>query len=151
MAHWIRESPQELMALVKEADTVFVSEEECALLGGQPDPEDAARVLLSEGAGHVVVKQGERGACLIGSSGTPVRCPAVQVGTVIDPTGAGDAFGGAFTATRSRGGSPAESLTNAAAAASLAIEGVSFAGFSESGGEFGRRSHWAGQQLRSGR
>lgn len=151
MAHWVRESRPALMALVKEADTVFVSEEECALLGQESDPVEAARVLLGEGAGHVVVKQGEQGAYLIGSSGVPVRCPAVQEGTVVDPTGAGDAFGGAFTATRSRGGSPAESLANAAAAASLAIEGVSFAGFSESGGEFVQRSLWAGQQIRSGR
>lgn len=150
MAHWIRESRSEVLALVKEADTVFVSEEECALLGQKSHPVEAARMLLREGAGHVVVKQGERGACLINSSENPVCCPAVQVGRVVDPTGAGDAFGGAFTATRSRGGSPSESLANATAAASLAIEGVSFAGFSESGDEFGRRSLWASQQLESG-
>jgi sulfofructose kinase len=61
---------------------------------GLSDPDEAARTLLSLGAEILVVTQGERG-CQVWMEGHLHHVPGFQV-QVVDTTGAGDAFHGAF-------------------------------------------------------
>jgi 2-dehydro-3-deoxygluconokinase len=70
----------------------------------------------------VVVKQGEYGAWLF--DGDEIfHAPAYPVEQVVDPTGAGDTFGGAFIARLVAGDSLPAAARYAAAAAALSTEG----------------------------
>jgi ribokinase len=88
-------------ALLAAADPLVVNEHEAAfLLGeGRPDPERSrpaasAAALLARGPRSVVITLGADGAYTADASGgAHVRSPAV---TVVDTTGAGDAFTGAL-------------------------------------------------------
>jgi sugar/nucleoside kinase (ribokinase family) len=82
-------------------DLLFVNQDEAFHLCGTPDVDAAARILLSLGARHVVVKLGGAGCAVFGEQGG-FRSPAMPV-EVVDTTGAGDAFAGGFLAALARG------------------------------------------------
>ena len=74
--------------------------------------------------GEVVLKRGERGATWFGAEGTRIDCAAFAVEEV-DPTGAGDCFGGAYIACRRLGLPPDRALlyANAAGARNVTVLG----------------------------
>ena len=84
---------------------------------------DAAWPVLLGHVGHVVVTRGGAGAEARGGDGDPVRTPASRV-DVVDTTGAGDAFCGAFAAVLAAGGGVAEALHLAVAAGGFAVTGA---------------------------
>jgi ribokinase len=103
------------------ADAAFLTLEEADRLVGSRVPEDVRRTL---GVRLVVLKDGANGAVVADAEGS-LRVPAYPA-EVVDPTGAGDAFAGAFVATLcARGTSDRDTLGLAArrgaAAASLAV------------------------------
>ena len=75
-------------------DYLFANEDEARMLSGLDDPSATARILRGSGAGTVVVKLGSNG-CLISTGHGDTRVPAFDV-DVVDTTGAGDCFVGAF-------------------------------------------------------
>jgi len=82
---------------VLENTTILLpSGEEAEMLSGVRNPEKACKKLLSQGIKHVVLKEGKNG-CTIYTSGLAdgIKIPGIKVDE-IDPTGAGDSFGGAF-------------------------------------------------------
>jgi len=78
-------------------DLLFVNEGEAAALTRIADVEAAAHALLQRIALGVVVTLGSAGAILFRRDAPPLKQPAMAV-DVIDTTGAGDAFIGAFVA-----------------------------------------------------
>jgi sugar/nucleoside kinase (ribokinase family) len=72
-----------------------MNDDEIRMLTKQPTLARAAAEVMEMGPGTVVIKQGEYGACLFTSEGF-FSLPAYPLETVIDPTGAGDAFAGGF-------------------------------------------------------
>jgi sugar/nucleoside kinase (ribokinase family) len=80
---------------------------------------EAALSLLGGGARTVVVKLGAQGSAVYGAGGD-VTVPAFDV-TVVDTTGAGDCFAGAFLAALERGLPHPEAARFANAAAALSI------------------------------
>ncbi len=82
-------------------DLLFVNEDEARRLSGAPEIDAAARLFLTHGARHVVVKLGAAGCAVFGAGGE-FRSPAMPV-AVVDTTGAGDAFAGGFLAALARG------------------------------------------------
>ncbi|MHB1535274.1 MAG: ribokinase, partial [Acidimicrobiales bacterium] len=76
-------------------DPLLVNEHEAAFFLGEQSvadhAEEAARRLLEGGPRSVVITLGPRGAVIADSSGTR-RLPAAPAKTVVDTTGAGDAF-----------------------------------------------------------
>jgi sugar/nucleoside kinase (ribokinase family) len=96
---------------------------EAHALTGHSDPEAAARA-LAERFGEVVVTLGQGGALWTDGEGV-IRAPAEPVDTVVDSTGAGDAFAAGFLSARAHGGSTAEAL---AAGCRLAARAVRTAG-----------------------
>ena len=79
--------------------------------------------LLAGGIGAVVVKRGAEGASYVDASGA-IHAPAFAVDE-IDPTGAGDSFGGAFVTCWLRRIEPRQALTiaNAAGARAVRVKG----------------------------
>lgn len=126
MAHWWRERPDALRALLGKVDVVFTDEAELALAADRTDPVEGARRLMALGPDVVVVKRGSRGAWMRRRDRDPIQATAVALTNVPDPTGAGDAFAGALIAAL--GTSPRlgdeYALRFATAVASFAVEGV---------------------------
>lgn len=104
-----------MRSLAPLADYIKISDEETALLTGQADPEGAARALLDQGAACVVVTLGKDGALVAARDGV-AAVPGCAVEKVVDTTGAGDAFWGAFLTMTARSGlSPREMTAERAA------------------------------------
>lgn len=98
MAVFIEEDKEAVMDVVGGSDILFADRREVTLLAGRPYDEwhEAATQLLGHGRLRaVVVKLGPHGATLITADGAHHE-PAVDLGAVVDPTGAGDTFAGGF-------------------------------------------------------
>lgn len=96
-------------SLAFHADVLIVNEPEALELLGLTDTDDWASVatlLLQRGPEAVVITLGASGA-LLATADAILEIPALAV-TVVDTTGAGDAFCGAFAAARAEGRSMAE-------------------------------------------
>ena len=102
--------------------TAFLpSEREVAHLVGDDGWPRLAERLTAAGFPEVVVKRGAAGSILCERGSRPVQVPSRPV-EVHDPTGAGDAFCGAYAACRLQGFPPAEAARRATIAASMIIE-----------------------------
>jgi ribokinase len=103
--------------------TVFLpSRQEAHLLFGRDAPEDAARAFVAAGARVAVVKLGAEGSLVCEMGRSAVRhVPAVPVAAV-DPTGAGDAYCGAFGVIYARSRDALQSALHASVAASFVVE-----------------------------
>lgn len=93
--YWIENKPQALLRAIEKVDILFVNDEECRLIAEELNLVRAGRKLQAAGPKIVVVKKGEHGAMLFGRNFVfgVVANPCERV---VDPTGAGDAFAGAF-------------------------------------------------------
>jgi len=108
--------------LLNRIDVLVVNETEAADLLGQAlaatSGEEAARSLAVLGPGTVVVTLGAAGAA-VSHGGKTASFPAPRV-DVVDTTGAGDAFCGAFAADLARGLDPFTAARTGVVAGSLA-------------------------------
>jgi 2-dehydro-3-deoxygluconokinase len=115
--------PEEAAAVCRDlaarADVVFAGDDEAELLGLTGDPADLARGLADLGAGHALVKLGERGAV----AAVDGRVQAVEPVPVraVDPVGAGDAFVAGYLAETLAGRPVPERLATAAACGAFAV------------------------------
>lgn len=82
--------------VLKEATILLPSGEEAEMLARKEDPKEACISLLEKGPEFVVLKQGKEGSTLFTRENPDgIHEPSFKV-KEIDPTGAGDAFDGAF-------------------------------------------------------
>lgn len=93
MNYWIQSAREELVEAIRMVDCVILNDSEIRMLAGEPNLAAAARAVRSLGPSVVVVKQGQYGACLFSDHGF-FSVPGYPLETVVDPTGAGDAFAG---------------------------------------------------------
>jgi len=107
--------------LVRRADVLFANQNEAQVLTGLSASAEKLAVTLLAHATTVVVKCGADGAVWAGADGSVVTAPASPVPTVVDQTGAGDAFAAGYLATWRSGGSPAECLAAGARLGALAV------------------------------
>ena len=114
-------SVEALARALAPATALLPSEREVAHLVGEDGWAGLAGRLTAAGFPEVVVKRGAAGAILCERGSRPMRVPARQV-EVRDPTGAGDAFCGAYAACRLQEFPPAEAARRATIAASMVIE-----------------------------
>jgi sugar/nucleoside kinase (ribokinase family) len=93
--YWIENKPEALLRAIQKVDILFVNDEECRLIARELNLVRAGRKLQAAGPKVIVVKKGEHGAMLFGKNFVfgVVANPCERV---VDPTGAGDAFAGAF-------------------------------------------------------
>ena len=114
-------SVEALANALAPATALLPSEQEVAHLVGEDGWPGLAERLAAAGFPEVVVKRGAGGAILCERGSHPVEVPARRV-EVRDPTGAGDAFCGAYAACRLQDVPPAEATRRATVAASMVIE-----------------------------
>lgn len=113
------ELPKGMLGL---CDYVTPNETECEALTGvavvtEADAQKACEVLRAQGVGTPIVTMGEQGAYLYGHG----LVPPISAGTVVETTGAGDAFNGAFAAALSEGKSPLEAVRFGCATAGISV------------------------------
>lgn len=80
--------------ILEHCDVLLPSGPEAAMLTGDEDQEQACRNLLKRGIPMVALKRGEQGSKVFTDS-QEIEVPTISV-EEIDPTGAGDCYGGAF-------------------------------------------------------
>ncbi len=115
----LREALHEVLA---QTDLFLPSGEEIALFTEASGEDAAVRELLERGIGDVVLKRGGHGASHFDRRGrTDVAPISVEE---VDPTGAGDCFGGAFVSFWLAGSPPETALRYANAAGAHAVTKV---------------------------
>lgn len=105
--------------IVALTDLFLPSGDELFLLTDAKDEAGAVAELLERGVSAIVHKKGAAGASYHDARGSQ-SVPSFRVEEV-DPTGAGDCFGGTFTALWLRGTAAGDALRRAAAAGALAV------------------------------
>jgi sugar/nucleoside kinase (ribokinase family) len=90
---WISIARDELLAVMKRVDLLSINDEEAYLLTGIRNIHVAAEKILQMGPKYLIIKRGEFG-CALYSDGKRFLLPAYPVTNLVDPTGAGDSFGG---------------------------------------------------------
>lgn len=127
---WIETAREELLALFPRLDLLVVNDEEVRMITGVHNIVQAGRKVLERGVRQaVVIKRGEHGCTLVTSDGVFI-VPAFPVENLVDPTGAGDSFAGAFVGYLARIPRPSSrdfrlALVHGAAMASFTVEGFS--------------------------
>ena len=118
---WIETTLPILEKVLLSSNILLINESESFQLTNENNIKNAAKSLLKMGPEIVVIKKGSRGAELF-SLKEHIEVGAYPVKNVVDPTGAGDAFAGAFTASIAREESNEIALLQASASASISIE-----------------------------
>jgi sugar/nucleoside kinase (ribokinase family) len=95
MNFWIGGERPALLKLLERVDMLLLNDEEARQLSGEANLPAAARAIRKLGPRAVVIKRGDAGALLFHEGGV-FAAPAFPIENVIDPTGAGDSFGGGF-------------------------------------------------------
>lgn len=95
MNFWINSKFEELKKVLAKVDVLLINEGEADLISKKTNAIAAAREILAMGPKAVVIKRGEYGFVLYTKEGYFIL-PAFPVAEVMDPTGAGDTFAGAF-------------------------------------------------------
>jgi sugar/nucleoside kinase (ribokinase family) len=127
---WIDGRLEDLKVLLKKVNALIINDQEARQLSKERNLVTAAEKILVMGPAILIIKKGESGSMMFSKSGEKFMLPAYPADRVIDPTGAGDSFAGAFMGYIAKSGRmDFESLKTAIAygtvAASFAIEDFS--------------------------
>ncbi len=95
MDFWINEKLSVLKKMLKKVDAFVLNDSEAKLLTGSENIFVALNVIKKMGPKIIVIKKGEHGAVLYDGKDI-FMAPAYPLSKVVDPTGAGDSFAGAF-------------------------------------------------------
>ena len=120
---WIETTREELLQVLSKSDILLINESEAKMLTERSKIDDAAKALLEMGLETIVIKLGSKGAKLY-SVDKEIVIGVYPIDKVLDPTGAGDTFGGGFISALAQGKSYTEALALGSALASLCAEGI---------------------------
>jgi sugar/nucleoside kinase (ribokinase family) len=95
MNYWIEGKPDALKKLLGRVDILLINDGEIRQLTGEKNLVRAVAAVRRMGPQTVVVKRGEHGV-LVFEGTSAFALPAFPLESVMDPTGAGDAFAGGF-------------------------------------------------------
>ncbi len=130
---WIETARKSLLKVIRCVNLLMLNDSEARLLTGKWNLCDCAARIMDMGPSYVVIKKGEHGALLF--SGNQIFIvPAYPVRRLVDPTGAGDSYAGAFMGYLARAGKindkiMRKALIYASAVASIGVEGFSLERF----------------------
>jgi sugar/nucleoside kinase (ribokinase family) len=113
----------ELVEMLPGVTAFLPSQAEIQHLGEvYPDWPAAVSALQQAGFAEVLLKRGSAGAILAVEGKEGVECLPAAKASAVDLTGAGDAFSGAYAASRAMGCSPQGAGARAAVAAAMVVE-----------------------------
>lgn len=92
---WIDSMRDEVLEIIRKVDCVLINDEELEALTGKTTPLAGLREMNKMGAGTVIVKLGKWGS-ILSREDSFFWTPAYPIAGIVDPTGAGDSFAGAF-------------------------------------------------------
>ena len=118
---WIETSNDELVEVIKRSDILLINESELIELCESENIKDNARQILDLGCENIIVKKGSKGASCF-TKNNEINIGVYPINKVVDPTGAGDVFGGGFISGLVEGLSIYESMKRGTALASFCIE-----------------------------
>ena len=118
---WIDSTPRELKKIISKTNILLINESELHLLTKELNVDKSIKEVLSMGPEKVIVKFGSKGAKCF-SENENIAVGVYPVKKVIDPTGAGDVFGGGFISGLVDGLSIKEAMLRGSALASFCIE-----------------------------
>lgn len=126
---WIDIAKPALLNVIQKVNLLTVNDGEARLLTGKESLDDCASEILEMGPEFVIIKRGEYGSALYSKQKT-ILVPPFKIQEVIDPTGAGDSYAGAFMGRLAQLGTVNEetlqdALLYASAVASFGVEGFS--------------------------
>lgn len=98
---WMNTAMNLVHQVVRRVDCLIVNDSEARQLGESPHLITAAHRILKMGPQVLVIKKAEHGAQLF-AEGNIFAVPAVPLVSIVDPTGAGDAFLGGFAGSLSK-------------------------------------------------
>ena len=118
---WIDSTPEELKKIISKTNILLINESELHLLTKEQNVDKSIKEVLSMGPEKLIVKFGSKGAKCF-SENENIAVGVYPVKKVIDPTGAGDVFGGGFISGLVDGLSIKEAMLRGSAIASFCIE-----------------------------
>lgn len=126
---WIDIAKPSLLKVIRRVNLLTLNDGEARMLTGNWNLCDCADTLLKLGPSYVIIKKGEHGALLFSKKGIFI-VPAYPVKGLVDPTGAGDSYAGAFMGFLAQAGKSdeatlREALIHASVLASFGVEGFS--------------------------
>ena len=95
MNFWMDNTLDNLLKIISKVDLICINDEEVIQLSGCKDYKNGIKKILTMGPKYLIMKKGEYGSTLY-SDNLEFFCPSFKVNKIIDPTGAGDSFAGAF-------------------------------------------------------
>ncbi len=121
---WIDTTHSELLNVLSKSDILLINESEAEMLTECSNLDDAAKTLIGLGPPIVVIKQGSKGAALYNNMDEKIAIGVYPIDKVIDPTGAGDTFGGGFISALAQGETYKDAMVLGSALASICVQGV---------------------------
>jgi sugar/nucleoside kinase (ribokinase family) len=119
---WIDTTSDELTSLINKTNILLINESEIIELTKSADIKTAAHKVLSMGPEKIIINLGSKGAKCFSNSNEEISIGVYPVSKVVDPTGAGDVFGGGFVSGIADGLSVYDSMRRGTALASFCIE-----------------------------
>ena len=95
MNFWMNNSINDLMKVISKVDLICINDEEVMQLSQSNDLQQAVQKILKIGPEYLIMKNGEKGA-IVFSKNDKFECSSYPIKKIVDPTGAGDSFAGAF-------------------------------------------------------
>lgn len=95
MNYWITQKPESLKKVLAEVDAFMINESELRQFSGESNLLKAVKKVMGLGSDIVVVKRGDSGAAMF-TGNSIFSLSAYPLEIIVDPTGAGDSFGGGF-------------------------------------------------------
>lgn len=95
MNFWINGKRDALWKVLEKVDALIINDGEARALGQDSNLVKVARLILSRGPKHLIIKRGEYGVLMFNEKQV-FGAPAFPLEDVRDPTGAGDTFAGGF-------------------------------------------------------
>lgn len=134
----------DLKKIISKSNLLCINYNEAVYLSGllHHTLREMAECILNMGTGSLIIKQGEDGASFFDSD-THFSIGAYPVETVMDTTGAGDAFAGGLLSSKMAGKNIQESMIAGATMASFCIENIAHEGIvNVSDREYQLRKEW---------
>ena len=119
---WIDIAKDSLLDVLSNSNILLLNESEAYMLTDCDTLSDSASSILDMGLDYVVIKKGSSGLELF-SPKNHISIEAYPVKEVVDPTGAGDTFGGGFISALASGKSKTDSLIYGSSLGSICVEG----------------------------